>query len=91
MIGRANELTLLQSTINTVCEHGDSRVALVTGQAGLGKSRLVQELRGNIAPVGVPHTVVAGSQLRWKLHQVGALPAQSVVDVYGTTGTRPGR
>ncbi|MCG3206702.1 MAG: hypothetical protein FOGNACKC_00301 [Anaerolineae bacterium] len=45
MIGRANELDQLRTTLATVVERGRSRVALITGEAGLGKSRLVAEFR----------------------------------------------
>ncbi len=43
MIGRANDLVRLQNALAGVRQRGQSRIALVTGEAGLGKSRLVAE------------------------------------------------
>jgi class 3 adenylate cyclase/tetratricopeptide (TPR) repeat protein len=45
LIGRADELARLQHALSEVQASGQSRVALVTGQAGVGKSRLVAEFR----------------------------------------------
>lgn len=43
MVGRDSELASLHSALATVKQTGQSRLALVTGEAGLGKSRLVLE------------------------------------------------
>jgi predicted ATPase/class 3 adenylate cyclase/uncharacterized protein HemY len=43
MIGRKDALDQLHDTLSDVLNHGYSRVALVTGEAGVGKSRLVTE------------------------------------------------
>jgi tetratricopeptide (TPR) repeat protein len=48
MIGRASDLARLQSALDTVRRHNQPRVALVTGEAGLGKSRLVAEFRRSV-------------------------------------------
>src|SRR5215212_3183032 len=45
MIGRDHLLAQLNDTLDAVRTFGQHRVALVTGEAGLGKSRLVAELR----------------------------------------------
>jgi class 3 adenylate cyclase/tetratricopeptide (TPR) repeat protein len=45
MVGRDHLLAQLQSTLDAVRERGQHQVALVTGEAGLGKSRLVAEFR----------------------------------------------
>jgi class 3 adenylate cyclase len=45
LIGRANELARLQNAMSEVQAGGQSRVAMVTGEAGVGKSRLVAEFR----------------------------------------------
>jgi class 3 adenylate cyclase/tetratricopeptide (TPR) repeat protein len=49
MIGRAAELTCLQNALAQVHQHSHSRIALITGEAGLGKSRLVAEFRRTLA------------------------------------------
>jgi predicted ATPase/class 3 adenylate cyclase len=48
MVGRAGHLTRLQQAVGQVCQQGQRRIALITGDAGLGKSRLVAELRRTI-------------------------------------------
>jgi class 3 adenylate cyclase len=48
MIGRAGDLARLQSAVAAVKARGKSRVALITGEAGIGKSRLVTEFRGRL-------------------------------------------
>ena len=45
MIGRDHLLAQLHGTLDAVCMLGQHRVALITGEAGLGKSRLVAEFR----------------------------------------------
>jgi DNA-binding CsgD family transcriptional regulator len=45
MVGRASELVRLRRLAST---SGDPRVALVSGEAGSGKTRLVQELLGDL-------------------------------------------
>lgn len=45
MIGRATELAQLQNALVQVRQYGHNRIALITGEAGLGKSRLVAEFR----------------------------------------------
>jgi predicted ATPase/class 3 adenylate cyclase len=52
MIGRAYDLARLQNALVAVCQHGHSRVALITGEAGVGKSRLVAEFCRSLDPAG---------------------------------------
>lgn len=49
MIGRATELACLQNALAQVRQHSHSRIALITGEAGLGKSRLVAEFCRTLA------------------------------------------
>ena len=63
MIGRANDLARLQQVLAAVQEHRQSRVVLVTGEAGLGKSRLVTEFRRSLA--GTVVQVYQGSCLTY--------------------------
>ncbi len=43
MVGREDALVELQQSLQSVRRHGESQVVLVTGEAGVGKSRLVIE------------------------------------------------
>ena len=52
MVGRTRELAALQATMEDVTA-GLGRVAAIMGEAGLGKSRLVAELRNNMTPGSV--------------------------------------
>jgi class 3 adenylate cyclase/tetratricopeptide (TPR) repeat protein len=54
-VGREDELRLLMSRWERAIE-GEGQVALIIGEAGIGKSRLVQRFREQIA--GTPHTWV---------------------------------
>jgi class 3 adenylate cyclase/tetratricopeptide (TPR) repeat protein len=45
MIGRAQDLHRLQETMTTVQQRRTRQVAFITGEAGLGKSRMVAEFR----------------------------------------------
>jgi class 3 adenylate cyclase/tetratricopeptide (TPR) repeat protein len=50
MIGRASDLDQLKNALHMVGQQSHSRVALVTGEAGLGKSRLVAEFCRGLSP-----------------------------------------
>ncbi|NNJ10307.1 AAA family ATPase [Chloroflexales bacterium ZM16-3] len=49
LIGRATDLDQLRSHIGAICDDRRRRVALISGEAGVGKSRLVVELRHRLA------------------------------------------
>ena len=49
LVGRAEELTGLVDRVSAT-EGGESAVVTICGEAGTGKSRLVDELRGRVAP-----------------------------------------
>ena len=55
MIGRDRELRLLQDLFNHVIGEREARLAVVVGEAGLGKSRLLYEFEnwGDLQPVNV--------------------------------------
>jgi predicted ATPase/class 3 adenylate cyclase len=49
MIGRSRDLSLLNQTIKQVVSDRNSKIALISGEAGIGKSRLMVELRNDIS------------------------------------------
>ena len=51
LIGRVQELTTLRLLVDRV-HSGESQVALVSGEAGIGKSRLVAEAKASAAARG---------------------------------------
>jgi hypothetical protein len=58
MVGRADELARLRSLAATT---GDPAVALISGEAGIGKTRLVAELVATLRPT-LPVPAGQGSQ-----------------------------
>ncbi|MBN2391901.1 MAG: tetratricopeptide repeat protein [Anaerolineae bacterium] len=54
MVGRRTILESLQQAFDDICNTQRSRVALVTGEVGLGKSRLMREFREAVSHSGVP-------------------------------------
>ncbi|RME62447.1 MAG: zinc-ribbon domain-containing protein [Caldilineae bacterium] len=48
MIGRSRDLARLQAAMDDLIRQGERRITLVTGEAGLGKSRLVSEFRKSV-------------------------------------------
>jgi len=48
MIGRQDALARLQNTLVEIRQHHHCQIVLLTGEAGVGKSRLVAELRRSI-------------------------------------------
>jgi DNA-binding SARP family transcriptional activator len=54
-VGRAAELDLLRLTFERVANQGRPHLVAVVGDAGVGKSRFVRELREQLAPAGAWH------------------------------------
>ena len=63
MVGRHDALARLQNALVEARQQQQPRLALITGEAGLGKSRLVREFRVSLAPPGV--SVYEGSCLAY--------------------------
>ena len=53
MVGRSGDLARLQEALARVRRHRRTMVALITGEAGLGKSRLLSEFRVSLAHADV--------------------------------------
>ena len=62
-VGRADDLGAVRSAIDRACV-GEGGVALVTGEPGIGKSRLVEEATRDCATRGVRRAVGAGVRVR---------------------------
>jgi class 3 adenylate cyclase/predicted ATPase len=62
MVGRETELARLEEILDAV-EAGTGRVLLIEGEAGVGKSRLVQELTRSLRERGLTWLVGAGQSI----------------------------
>ncbi|MCL4395861.1 MAG: tetratricopeptide repeat protein [Chloroflexi bacterium] len=49
MVGRAQELARLERAADELLEHGRGQIVLVTGNAGIGKSRLTAEVKRHLS------------------------------------------
>ncbi len=64
MVGREQELTQLQTMLNRTAAKQPGQFALIVGEAGLGKSRLVRELKDYAHEIHVP--VLEGQSLTYR-------------------------
>jgi predicted ATPase/class 3 adenylate cyclase len=64
MIGREDELDKLLASSDELIEHSTGKFVLITGEGGLGKSRLVAELKSRIQ--GQPIRVCEGQSLTYR-------------------------
>ncbi|HKW69887.1 MAG TPA: adenylate/guanylate cyclase domain-containing protein, partial [Candidatus Dormibacteraeota bacterium] len=87
MVGRAQQLSSLQSSFRIVSA-GQGRVACVLGEPGMGKSRLLSELRAGIEQSALPARWVEGRCLSYgetiPYHLVANL-VRSLIGVGATT------
>ena len=79
MIGRAHDMNRLQDVLTQVGQDGRRRVALITGEAGLGKSRLVAEFRRTVSEATA--SVYQGSCLAYARSQVLWVVAELLRDI----------
>ena len=63
LVNRVQELAALRSAWNTVAGGGGRQVVTITGEAGIGKSRLVEHMLGTAVATGAVHMTFACSQL----------------------------
>jgi len=62
MVGRSSELERLKNMLNSSFDGNVVQTALVVGASGIGKTRLVNELRAYMEDTGINHyTLMAGS------------------------------
>lgn len=87
MIGRDQQLAQLQNALMQVQREGESRIVLVTGEAGLGKSRLVAEFRQSLASSDVD--VYQGRCNAHTSSKPLQVVADLVRDIIGLPGTAP--
>ncbi|HIE06322.1 MAG TPA: adenylate/guanylate cyclase domain-containing protein [bacterium (Candidatus Stahlbacteria)] len=65
LVGRNEELEFLKSKINILCKEKDFGVTFVLGEAGIGKSRLLEELKEHITSSKKAVTVLEGRCLSY--------------------------
>ena len=87
MIGRQDALVRLQNALAEVCQHRHSQIVLVTGEAGVGKSRLVAELCSSIAQPDV--NVYQGNCLTYARSKPLWLMANVLRDIMRLSDTDP--
>jgi class 3 adenylate cyclase/tetratricopeptide (TPR) repeat protein len=63
LLGRDAELAVMRAAWNRVAEHGDRQVLTITGEPGIGKSRLVEHLIATAIASGGSHVTFACSRL----------------------------
>ena len=87
MIGRQCALAQLQDTLTEVCQHRHSQIVLITGEAGVGKSRLVVEFYRSIPQPDV--NVYQGSCMTYARSKPLWLIAHVLLDIMRLSDTDP--
>ena len=82
MVGRASELVLLCNTVDEAIHQRQGRIVLVTGEAGIGKSRLTAEFKRYLAPR--PIVVLEGACYAYNQPAYGVF-LQLLKSLLGTT------
>ena len=84
LIGRAGELERARSILRRAWDAGTGAVVLVTGDAGMGKSRLVAELEGDARGLGYAWTWTESvSYGRGEPYRFARRFAQAIADEHG--------
>ena len=79
MIGRQSELARMRDALHTVIEDGELQVLTVVGDAGLGKSRLLDEFSSELELLPAQVAAFNGRASQW----ARGLPFALVRDVFG--------
>ena len=87
MIGRGEALSLMQAALNKVYEQHQNQVVFITGEAGLGKSRLVSEFRSAVHQPDVQ--IYEGSCIAYTRSRAMWVIAELVRNIAGITETMP--
>ncbi|MCL5999694.1 MAG: tetratricopeptide repeat protein, partial [Chloroflexi bacterium] len=85
MIGRDGALALMQAALGNVCEWRYRQVVLVTGEAGLGKSRLVTEFRRSVSQAEL--NIFEGSCLAYARSRPFWVVAEMIRNILGVSST----
>ncbi len=73
LVGRQRETSALEATLENLITHGQGGVVLITGEAGIGKTRLAAILRS--------HALARGCQwLEGRHEREGSFPLQPYVE-----------
>ena len=64
MIGRQSELQKLAAAVETLSSQKTGKFVLIRGEAGIGKSRLIAELKAEVE--GLPVKILAGQSLTYR-------------------------
>ncbi|HEV7893361.1 MAG TPA: protein kinase [Pyrinomonadaceae bacterium] len=78
MVGRQAELSRMRDTLQTVVEDRELQVLTIVGDAGLGKSRLLDEFSSEVELLAAPAVVFNGRASQW----ARGLPFALVRDVF---------
>lgn len=87
MIGRARELARLRAAMQAVSQTGKRQITLVTGDAGLGKSRLVAEFCARLKAQNIPY--YQGNCLAYARSRPLWVLAELIRDMVGITEVDP--
>lgn len=87
MIGRGAELGQIRSSVEAMTVSRQGRLLIISGEAGLGKSRLLAELRGSLE--GGPAQYVEGHSLTYRRSAAYWIFADALRSLLGVTPHRP--
>ena len=89
LVGRERERSLLNGLISALDEEGDGAIVCLTGEAGLGKSRLIYELRDSDGPA---HQWIEAASLSYERGQPYSLIQRLIRRLLGLApGAHPAR
>jgi class 3 adenylate cyclase/tetratricopeptide (TPR) repeat protein len=87
LVGRSGELTQLEQALATVCRDKERRIVRLTGEAGIGKSRLLAEFRQKISRSDI--RIFQAHCLAYTRSQPLSVAAKMVREIIGMSETEP--